>query len=144
MCSTGMIKDLNHTIEEQDPALVYIHVPFTSDNENSQGYDNLMSFARNQAEAGRTCIIADTRHTDRWKDLEPQYCRGDLAFYCNNDGISTELVEWAKRQDNEDCPRSVDDLTEVQFADVLSGLAEAHHLDKCVDAAFVGTEEAEA
>ena len=123
---------------------MYIHVPFTSDNENSQGYDNLKSFAKTQAEAGRTCIIADTRHTDRWKDLEPQCCRGDLAFYCNNDGISTELVEWAKRQDNEDCPRSVDDLTEVQFADVLSGLAEAHHLDKCVDEAFVGTEEASA
>ena len=83
-------------------------------------------------------------HTDRWQDLEPQYCRGDLAFHCNDSGISNELIEWAKRQDNEDCLRSVDDLTEVPFADVLSGLAETHHLDKCVDTAFAGTEEAAA
>ena len=45
-----------------------------------------------------------------------------------------------ERQDNEDCPRSVDDPTEVPFADVLSGLAETHHLDKCVDAAFAEIE----
>lgn len=31
-----------------------------------------------------------------------------------------------------------------QFADYLSGIAEAHHIDKCVDAAFVGAEEASA
>ena len=144
MCGKGLISDLNRTIEEQDPALLYIHVPFVSDNENSKGYDNLKSFAKDQMDSGRTCIIADSRHTDRWKDLEPQYCRGDLAFHWNDSGISNELIEWAKRQDNEDCPRSVDDLTEVPFADVLAGLAETHHLDKCVDAAFAGTEEAAA
>ena len=41
-------------------------------------------------------------------------------------------------------PRCTDDLEEAQFADVLAGLAEAHHMDKCVAAAFVGTEEAAA
>ena len=54
-----------------------------------------------------------------------------------------ELVAWAKERDNGN-PRCTDDLEETQFADVLAGLAESHHLDKCVDAAFVGTEEAAA
>ena len=53
------------------------------------------------------------------------------------------LVQWAKKRDNGN-PRCTDDLTEPQFADVLAGLAESHHLDKCVDAAFVNTSEAAA
>ena len=62
---------------------------------------------------------------------------------CNDPGITSELTEWAKSRDNGN-PRCTDDLTEVPFADVLAGLAESHHLDKCVDAAFAGTEEAAA
>ena len=53
------------------------------------------------------------------------------------------LVEWAREQDNGN-PRSTDDLDETQFADIIGGIAESHHLDRCVDAAFVGTEEAKA
>ena len=41
-------------------------------------------------------------------------------------------------------PRCVEDLEHEHFADCLPGIAEAHRLDKCVDAAFAGTEEAEA
>ena len=92
--------------------------------------------------------MADTRHTSRWSndelyDTTVTRCKGDLAFHCNNKEITDELVHWAKRKDN-GYPRSVDDLEEVEFADILSGLAEAHHIDRCVDAAFVGTEEAAA
>ena len=94
-------------------------------------------------DSGRTCIIADSRHAERWTDLEPTLCKGDLAFHCNDPGITSELTEWAKSRDNGN-PRCTDDLTEVPFADVLAGIAESHHLDKCVDAAFAGTEEAAA
>ena len=31
MCGRGLISDLKQTIEDQDPALLYIHVPFVSD-----------------------------------------------------------------------------------------------------------------
>jgi hypothetical protein len=40
------------------------------------------------------------------------------------------------------CPRCIEDVDEPQIADVLAGIAESRHLDKCVDAAFVNTEEA--
>ena len=40
--------------------------------------------------------------------------------------------------------RCTDDLVELELVDVLEGLAESHHMDRCVDAAFVGTEEAAA
>ena len=142
-CDAPFICDLNKTVEEQDPSLLYIHVPFVDDYEDSEGYHNLMNFAKDQMDSGRTCIIADSRHAERWKDLDPALCRGDLAFHCNDSGITSELTEWAKVRDNGN-PRCTDDLTEVPFADVLSGLAESHHLDKCVDAAFAGTEEAAA
>ena len=142
-CDASMIDSLNKTVDYEDPSLIYIHVPFASDNENSNEYAKLKSFADDQIKAGRTCILADTRHTDRWTGVSPTFCRGDLAFYCNDKGICSELTEWAKERDNGN-PRCTDDLGEAQFADVLAGLAESHHLDKLVDAAFAGTEEAAA
>jgi hypothetical protein len=74
----------------------------------------------------------------------PTACRGDLASYCNSPEITKELVEWAKKSDDGDCPRSVEDLQEPQSVEVLAGLAEMHHIDRCVDATFAGTEEAAA
>ena len=142
-CSSTMIDSLNKTVENHDPSLIFIHVPFKDDDMNSKEYCSLKSFAAEQVKAGKTCIIADTRHTDRWSGIDPTLCRGDLAFYCNDTGIGKELLEWAKERDNGN-PRCTDDLEETQFADVLAGLAETHHLDKCVDAAFAGTEEAAA
>jgi hypothetical protein len=140
---SSLIDSLNRTIEKQDPSLIYVHVPFEDDATVSKDYCRLKEFVDDQMKAGKTCVIADSRHTDRWSGCEPALCRGDLAFHCNDSGITKELVEWARIRDNGN-PRCTDDLAEPQFADVLSGLAESHHLDKCVDAAFVGTEEATA
>ena len=56
--------------------------------------------------------------------------------------ILQELEEWAKENDNGN-PCSVDDMDDLRFADVLAGIAESHHLDKCVHMAFVGATEAE-
>ena len=52
-------------------------------------------------------------------------------------------MEWAKEKDNGN-PCSIEDLKDTKFADIIGGIAEAHHLDRCVDTAFVGTEEADA
>ena len=41
-------------------------------------------------------------------------------------------------------PKGTDNLQEAEFADISGGIAETQHLDKVVDNAFVGTEEAEA
>jgi hypothetical protein len=144
-CTEQMIEGLNKTIETQDPSVLYVHVPFADDKCDNPDYDRLKSFVANQMDAGRTCIVADTRHTSRWSSVGegPALCRGDLAFHCNNKNMCNELVEWAKERDNGN-PRCTDDLEETQFADVLAGLAECHHMDKCVDTAFVGTEEAAA
>jgi len=135
-----MIDNLNQTVEEQDPSLIYIHVPFQDAGENNKSYCRLRQFADDQMKAGKTCITMDVRHTDRWSETEPVLCRGDMAFHCNDDGISKELKEWAREKDNGN-PKCTDDLSDAQFADVLAGLAESHHLDKCVNAAFVGSEE---
>ena len=67
--------------------------------------------------------------------------RGDPAFVCDDAGMRDELTSWAKTRDNGN-PRCTDDLDQPEFADLLADLAETHHLGKCVDAAFVGTEEA--
>ena len=57
--------------------------------------------------------------------------------------VAEELLEWSRCRENGN-PRSVEDLDEIQFADIIGSIAESHHLDRCVDAAFVGTEEIEA
>jgi len=49
-------------------------------------------------------------------------------------------VEWAERRDSGN-PRCVEDLEVPHVADILAGITESHHLDKCVDASFAGTEE---
>ena len=41
------------------------------------------------------------------------------------------------RYENE-IPKSVDSLVDPEFADLLAGLAESHHLDRLMDSAFVG------
>ena len=102
----------------------------------------LIKFTEKQVGKGKTCVIADTRHTIRWKGIDP-VCRGDLAFYCNDPSVSGEPYKWAKERENGN-PRCTDDLEETDFADVLAGITEAHHMNKCVNAAFVGTEEAAA
>ena len=142
-CNASMLDSLHRTVEDQDPAVIYLHVPFEDDKVSSPGYDLLKDFTEKQMKSGRTCIVADTRHADRWTGVEPTRCRGDLALHCNDQEICSELVEWAKSKDH-GYPRCTNDLEEVEFADILAGLAEAHHLDKCVDAAFAGTEEAAA
>ena len=73
-CDASFISDLNKTIEEQDPSLLYIHVPFVDDYEDSGGYHNLKEFAKEHMDSGRTCIIADSRHADGWEGLEPSLC----------------------------------------------------------------------
>ena len=124
-----MIDILKSTIDREAPAVTYIHVPFEYDEQYTPGYERLLSFADEQMKSGNTCIIADTRHSSRWYDRDPVLCRGDLAFYCNDTQIANELVEWAESNDIGN-PRSVDDLNEPEFADMLSGIAESHHLDK--------------
>ena len=37
MCDKSLISSLNKTVEEQDPSLLYIHVPFVDDNGSSKG-----------------------------------------------------------------------------------------------------------
>ena len=91
-CDAAYINSLNKTVDEHDPFLIYIQAPFVHDDESSKGFCNLKTFAEEQIKVGRTCVVADSRHTDRWSGLEPALCRGDLAFYCNDKGISDELV----------------------------------------------------
>ena len=56
-CDTAMIRELKRTIEDQDPSLVYIHVPFVNDNEDTDGYRTLKSFANDQMKTGRTLLL---------------------------------------------------------------------------------------
>ena len=135
---------MKKAVELHNPSVIFANVSWTDDKESSEGYDALIEFIDEQESVhGRTCIVADTRNTSRWYRQKKQECRGDLAFRCNDAAILCELQEWAKEKDS-GMPRCVEDLEHEHFVGCLSGIAEAHHLDKCVDAAFAGTEEAEA
>ena len=52
---------------------------------------------------------------------------------------------WSEvRSEEGEAPRCIEDVNEPEFAEMLYSFAEELHLDKCVDTAFVGTEEAQA
>ena len=123
----------------------YIQAPFATDTTGSEGYDKLKNLAEHQERIGRTCIVADAMHTRRCNSnsCKPSLCRGDLASQCSDALVTKELLEWARERDNGN-PRCTDDLEDTQVADITGGIAESHHLGRCVDAAFVGTEEAKA
>ena len=79
-CDDAGIERLNDIVNHDDPSLIYIQMPFEKDGEHSDGHSRLTAFAKAQEEAGRTCVIADSRHTGRWNNTKPVLCRGDLAF----------------------------------------------------------------
>ena len=134
-------EDLVDIVEREDPALIYVHIPQSNDSHVDDEHRKIFDFLQSQMTTGRTCVLADTRFTDRWLDSEPTPCKGDLAFLCNNEHVTQELVKWASRRDD-GSPRCTEDLLEAELAEFIAGLAEERHLDLCVDAAFVGTEEA--
>ena len=92
--------------------------------------------------AGKNVVVADTRYTRRWNDrgLDPVQQKGDLALAVNNKTMQDRLESWTTENDNGN-PRSVDDLCEEEFADVLKDASEEAHLDAAVSYAFAGTEE---
>ena len=93
----------------------------------------------------KVAIIADTRHTQRWSDrkVDPMLCNGDLAFFCKCPATLESLRLWAHERTLR-IPRNVEDLETVEFADVFGAIAENHHLTRCAQVCFTGTEEDQA
>ena len=93
----------------------------------------------------KVIIIADTRHTQRWseRNVDPMLCNGDLAFFCNCPATLESLRLWA-HEHTPGIPRNVEDLEAVEFADVVGPIAEDHHLTRCAQVCFTGTEEDQA
>ena len=142
-CSVDFLKNLRADIDVHNPTVVFVHTYFSNDNDNNENQKRLFEYARELLQSSRACIIADSRNTPRWGSIIPTRCRGDLAFACNVESIGAELLRWAEENERGN-PHSIDDIEGNEFADLLGGIAEDYHLDQCVDAAFVGTEEAAA
>ena len=87
-------------------------------------------------------MVADVHHTPRWSQralsADVTYCKVDVAFACTDSSIADRLYRWTDANDS-DAPRSVEDLTEVEFADVMKDIAEENHLDKACAHAFTGS-----
>jgi hypothetical protein len=66
------ISELNYKVEQEDPSLIYLHVPYAegTDNETNASHAILRDWTLDQMDGGRICIIADTRHTARWGDAK--------------------------------------------------------------------------
>ena len=72
-------------------------------------------------------MVADVHHTVRWSrralSADVTYGKDDVVFACTSSSIADRLRRWTDANDG-GAPRSVDDLEEVEFADVLKDLAE--------------------
>ena len=117
---TTPISKIDKVVEIEDPAIVYYHTSFDTDSSSTEEHSNIMEYVEHLRDQGRTCVVADTQGTARWKNLTPTPCRGDLSFYCNHSTILDELVKWAARRDN-GYPRCTADLLELEFADLIAG-----------------------
>ena len=92
-CDASMNSSLHWTIEKADPSLIYIRVPFADDNSSSTEYDSLKTFAEDQIKAGKTCVITDTRPTDRCTGVGPILCRGDFGLLVQQHDDEQTLLE---------------------------------------------------
>ena len=121
---------LTHEIASNDPNVIFSYVPFQDDDVNVNDKVN---------------IIANTRHNQIWSErgVDPMLCNGDLAFFCNCATTFEGLRFWAHER-TPGVPRNLEDLETVEFADVLGAIAEDHHLTRCAQVCFTGTEEDQA
>ena len=62
-CDDKMITNLRRQIEDDNPSVTYINTTFDHDDKATDGYGKLLSLAKEQMQKGRTCIVADSRHT---------------------------------------------------------------------------------
>ena len=51
-CDDAGISRLNEIVEDENPSLIYIQMPFEKDEDHSDGHDKLTEFAKAQQEAG--------------------------------------------------------------------------------------------
>ena len=68
---------------------------------------------------------------------------GDLVFVCNFLTTLENLRLWAHERAL-GIRQSVEDLETVEFADVFGAIAEDHHLTRCAQVCFTGTERDQA
>ena len=142
-CPIGWEKEFEQTVDNMDPTLTYVHVPYDDDDVyDKKKVSRIYATVDQLMSKGKTVIVADTLNTSRWnnRSMQPVRCRGDLAFYCNDLHIAQQLKDWAHEKEG-GVPKCVEDLEEVEFADMLGGIAEEHHLDNSMHDAFVGAEE---
>ena len=80
-CNASMIDKLKIEVELQNPSVIFATVTWNANDEGSTGHDHLVKFMAEQEDVyGRTCIVADTRHTSRWDPQKQELRRGDLAL----------------------------------------------------------------
>ena len=93
----------------------------------------------------KVIIIADTQHTQRWSERKADLmlCNGVLAFFCICPATLESARLWAHNRTSS-IPLNVEDLETVEFADVFGAISEDHHLTRCAQVCFTGTEEDQA
>ena len=138
---------LKNEFASNDPNVIFSYVPFQDDDmERFVEMCSLeMCLLQNVNMNDKVIIIADTRHSQRWSErkVDPTLCNGNLAFFCNCATILESLRLWAHER-TPSIPRRVEDLEIVKLADVLGAIAEDHHLTRCAQVCFTGTEEDQA
>ena len=137
---------LKNEFASNDPNVVFTYIPFQDDDMERDLLRCVRSFLLQNVNVNdKVIIIADTRHTQSWSErkVDPTLCEGTLAFFCNCPMTLESLRLWAHER-TLGIPRSVEDLETVEFADVLSAIAEDQHLTRCAQVCFTGTEEDQA
>ena len=101
-CPAGWEKQFEKAVDDIDPTLTYVHVPWHDDVlYDEEKVKRVHDTVDQLIDKGKTVIVADTLNTSRWDacGMEPVRCRGDLAFYCNDDGIAQQLKDWAHEKE---------------------------------------------
>ena len=99
-------------------------------------YYSLLEAAAQDADV----IHMDSMYNDRWSikfEIPQTACRGNLQFATNNPEIRNLLSEWSFGYSRHYAPRTLDDVGDEPFMDVLKAAHQIADLNVAVKTAFV-------
>ena len=74
MCHEEIIANVREQVETDNPSVMFINAAFNDDAKMIDGHGKLSSFAKEQQmQKGRSCIVADSRHTKRQGEEKSSY-----------------------------------------------------------------------
>ena len=111
---------LKKALNEINPTLIYFHAGYETDEDKiSEKAIEIDRIIEKHISEACVYLVTDTRQNVRWFErfnrdssllFDKAECKGDLAFYCTDSNMLSQLVSWAESKiEYPGVPRCADD-----------------------------------